>query len=50
MDLSLRLPQMLDMNDGGKSIIHKCAQIKSSAILKKVVNHYKKEYMEHHKS
>ena len=41
---------MIDMNDGGKSIVHKCAQIKSSAILKEVVNHYKKECMENLKS
>jgi hypothetical protein len=35
------LPKMRDNRDGGKTIIHKCAQIKIQIILTHIVNEYR---------
>lgn len=36
----LRLPFLYDEEDGGKNIIHKCAQAKSTLIMESVVDMY----------
>ena len=36
---------MININDEGKSFIHKCCQVKSSIILEYLVELYRKTYM-----
>jgi len=37
----LRLPYLFDREDGGKNIIHKCAQVKSILILEEIIEYYR---------
>ena len=43
--LILELPNLVDMNDNGKSLIHKCAQIKSNLLLEMLVETYRRVYL-----
>ena len=43
--LILELPNLVDTNDNGKSLIHKCAQIKSSLLLETLVETYRRVYV-----
>lgn len=43
--LILELPNLIDMTDNGKSLIHKCAQIKSDLILETLVEKYRRVYI-----
>lgn len=40
-DLILEMPYMIDSSDGGKGFLHKCAQVKSKAILEEIVEKYR---------
>ena len=44
--LILELPNLVDMTDSGKSLVHKCAQIKSDLMLETLVEKYRKVYVE----
>lgn len=39
--IALRLPNLFDRADGGKNIIHKCAQVKTILILEEIVEYYR---------
>lgn len=39
--IALRLPHLFDREDGGKNIIHKCAQVKSILILEEIIEYYR---------
>ena len=41
------LPNMIDVREGGKSLIHKCAQVKSRLILEEIVEFYRKYVVRH---
>ena len=44
--LFLQLPQLVDKSDGGKSLIHKCAQVKSDILLETIVETYRRKYVQ----
>ena len=39
-EMILRIPFLFDEEDGGKNIIHKCAQARSTLIMESVVDTY----------
>ena len=41
--IALRLPQLFDREDGGKNIIHKCAQVKTILILEEIIEYYRRK-------
>jgi hypothetical protein len=40
----LELPNLYDFRDNGKTIIHKCVQMKSTLILEEILEFYIKKY------
>lgn len=41
LNLAIELPSLFDVNDGGKSLLHKCTQVKSVIILERLVDFYR---------
>ena len=52
--LVLTLPQLIDKKDGGKNLLHKCAQMKSDLMLETIIEKYRSTYVsqmiEYHES
>ena len=46
LPLIIELPSLFDMQDGGKSLLHKCTHLKSNEMMEKLIEVYRESYMQ----